>query len=173
MLRRYAVATAIGLALPLLDVRAQGPAGSLAGTVSDRSGRPVVAAEVQVTALAGASPLRVTRTDETGRFAVPALSPGDYSVLVRRVGFMARQIDVVVTLGERTELAVILAPSAPVLDTVRSRVSQNTCDNRTLNGFECRRQAGVGYYRDAEELAALAPEQLFVCSATCRVFDSA
>lgn len=41
-----------------------------------------------------------------------------------------------------------------------ARVSQNACDNRTLLGFECRRQSGIGHFRDANELAALDAEQL-------------
>lgn len=144
------------LALPLLlllpvTARAQG----IAGHVVDTLGRPLLAAVVSAQPGDG-----LTRTDADGRFVLPTLSPGTYQLRIRRIGYRERLEEVTVRAGQRTRLTITLYAATPTLDTVRARVSQNACDNATLLGFECRRQAGIGYFRDANELAALNPEQL-------------
>jgi hypothetical protein len=142
------------LALTILlppSAHAQG----IAGHVVDTLGRPLLAAVV--TAQPGDG---ITRTDADGRFVLPTLGPGTYQLRIRRIGFRERLEEVTVRAGQRTRLTITLFAATPTLDTVRARVSQNACDNRTLLGFECRRQAGIGYFRDANELAALKPEHL-------------
>jgi len=141
---------ALTLLLPL-TAHAQG----IAGHVVDTLGRPLLAAVVTVQPGDG-----ITRTDADGRFVLPRLGPGTYQLWIRRIGYRERLEEVTVRAGQRTRLMITLYAATPTLDTVRARVSQNACDNRTLLGFECRRQSGIGYFRDANELAALDPEQL-------------
>jgi hypothetical protein len=142
---------ALSLLLPLRS-HAQG----IEGEVADVEGRRLLNALVTVQPGDAA-----IRTDGTGRFALPALRPGSYRVRVRRIGFREHVEQVVIAPGQRARLYVTLQPAAPLLDTVRVRVDANTCDNATLAGFECRKQSGVGFLRDADELAARRPEQLF------------
>ena len=152
MLRPACLAlVAILLCVPFAALHAQG----IAGFVRDTSGQPLVGATV--TAVPGDA---TARTDEAGRFVLPLLGPGDYRLTVRRIGYLPAEAVVRVASGVRGRVEVQLRRRAPTLDTVRSRVSQNSCNNRTLLGFECRRQAGVGYFRDAGELAALGPRHL-------------
>ncbi len=145
------VLSALALLFPT-TARAQG----LEGEVVDADGRRLLNALVSVQP--GDASIR---TDGTGRFALPTLRPGSYRVRVRRIGFREHTEQVVVQAGQRARLYVTLEPAAPLLDTVRVRVDPNTCDNATLAGFECRKQSGVGYLRDADELSARRPEQLF------------
>jgi hypothetical protein len=144
-------ALALTILLPL-SAHAQG----IAGHVVDTLGRPLLAAVV--TAQPGDG---LTRTDADGRFVLPALGPGTYQLWIRRIGYRERLEEVTVRAGQRTRLTITLYAATPTLDTVRARVSQNACDNRTLLGFECRRQSGIGHFRDANDIAALNPEQLF------------
>jgi len=144
-------ALALALILPV-SAYAQG----LEGEVVDADGRRLLNALVTVQPGDAA-----IRTDLTGRFALPTLRPGTYRVRVRRIGFREHTEQVVVQAAQRARLYITLQPAAPLLDTVRVRVDPNTCDNATLAGFECRKQSGVGYLRDADDLAARRPEQLF------------
>lgn len=150
-LTAFLFALTIALILPF-SAYAQG----IEGEVVDADGRRLLNALVTVQPGDAA-----IRTDGTGRFALPTLRPGVYRVRVRRIGFREHTEQVVVQAGQRARLYVTLAPTAPMLDTVRVRVDANTCDNATLAGFECRKQSGVGYLLDADELAARRPEQLF------------
>lgn len=45
-----------------------------------------------------------------------------------------------------------------MLQTVTTRVDVDSCDPSSLAGFECRRLAGEGMYRDAGQIRALRPE---------------
>lgn len=99
----------------------------------------------------------LTRTDADGRFVLPTLGRGTYQRWIRRIGYRERLEEVTVRAGQRTRLTITLYAATPTLDTVRARVSQNAFDNRTLLGFEYRRQSGIGYFRDANELAASEP----------------
>lgn len=132
------------------------PAQSLAGYVRDTLGMPLIAATVSL--MPGGA---ATRTDETGRFVFPSLAEGEYALTIRRVGYRPYERSVILVARQRTRLEIQLRRTAPTLDTVRARVDQSTCNNRTIFGFECRRQAGIGHFRDAAELAALQPVHLF------------
>jgi hypothetical protein len=147
----FVFALLLALILPL-RAHAQG----IEGEVVDAEGRRLLNALVTVQPGDAA-----IRTDGTGRFALPTLRPGSYRVRVRRIGFREHVEQIVVAPGQRARLYVTLQPAAPMLDTVRVRVDPNTCDNASLAGFECRKQSGVGFLRDADELAARRPEQLF------------
>lgn len=142
----------LGLALgallaPSLAI-AQG-AGELRGTVTDSAGAPVPLADVVVQP----SGLRA-RTDEAGAFRFRNVPARRVQLLVRRIGFTPYQDSVVVERGRSVVVAVRLNPRAQVLAQVRV-MDQNVCDLTSLEGFECRRNVGVGEYRDEAELRAL------------------
>ncbi len=135
-------------------------AQSLAGVVTDSLQQPLFSAMVVVAGVGDTLKPRTLRTNLSGRFAITKLAAGDYAVSVRRIGYVGQTVNVTVAEGEPTLLNVILRTTAPTLDTVRARVEHDSCVNSTLDGFLCRRQAGIGFFRDAHELAALKPEQL-------------
>jgi hypothetical protein len=67
---------------------AQIPTATILGAVNDPTGLPVSGASVRVTAARTGS-IRVTQTNETGRFTVPALLNGEYTLRVEAPGFQS------------------------------------------------------------------------------------
>ena len=129
---------------------AQG-SGELRGTVTDSTGAPVALADVVVEP----SGLRA-RTDESGAFRFRGVPARRVQLLVRRIGFVPYQDSVTVERGRSVVVAVQLSVRAQVLSQVRV-MDQNVCDLTSLEGFECRRNVGVGVYRSEAELLALQP----------------
>jgi hypothetical protein len=78
--------------------------GTISGTVTDPSGGVVSGAKVKVTAPAtGAS--RETTTDSSGRYIVPLLGVGNYTVRADAPGFATEEVkDVVLQTNEQREL---------------------------------------------------------------------
>src|SRR5687767_14676613 len=81
--------------LSVLLMISSAAAAGLSGRVVDPDGRPVAHAEVIVTGPT-ASPRRV-RTDADGRFAVPALDAGRYSVIASAPGLVSDPVSIEVT----------------------------------------------------------------------------
>ncbi len=149
----------VGLLLALLTPALAGAQG-LRGQVIDSLGRPLFAALVVVSSTDSARKADTVRTARDGRFALEKLPPGAYAVVARRIGYRESSRAVAVRDSVGARVLLTLRETAPVLDTVRARVNHDACANNTLDGFLCRRQAGIGHFRDAHELAALEPEQL-------------
>ena len=83
-------------------VTAQDTTGSVSGRVVDPQGLPVPGATITITGAQGA---RTTTTDNEGRFFVPLLVPGSYSVKAELSGFKTvEQADVTISLGTRREV---------------------------------------------------------------------
>jgi len=61
-------------------------ADTISGTVKDPTGAVVVSARIEIIGGNVSQPI-VLATDESGKFAAPNLSPGKYSVRVRKEGF--------------------------------------------------------------------------------------
>ena len=59
---------------------------SISGTVSDQSGSPVAGAAVIVTNLSNNAPV-ATRSNESGSYVTPFLTPGTYRISVEQTGF--------------------------------------------------------------------------------------
>ncbi len=114
-------------ALVALSLPAQSVTGTIVGTVIDPSGLAVVKADV--TLMQPSTGLqRRTTTAETGSFAFPALSPGQYNLTVKRDGFKQSERrnlnltasetltvgDVQLQVGSTTESVTISAEGATV-----------------------------------------------------------
>ena len=87
-------------ALSVSAVLAQTPTGSLQGTVVDSSGAVIPNAQITVRNQ-GTNYNKTLQTDGAGRFQVPLLPPGDYTVQVNAPGFRAdEQHDINVEVNE-------------------------------------------------------------------------
>lgn len=140
------------------------PAGVLAqrdstltvrGVVTDSGGHPLESVKVAATTVG-----RGARTDAQGRFAVGGLLPGRNRLLVRRLGWRAIDTTFVIDPKSMPTLHVMLGRVTQNLEAIHI-VSQDECPTRTFEGFDCRRRAGFGAFRDSAEIAALKP----VCAA--------
>ena len=85
---------------------------SFSGTVTDNSGAVVAGAKVTITALA-TNAAREAVTDDTGRYLVPLLGVGDYTLHVEAAGFKpADAKDVRLQIDEHRELDFKLVPAS-------------------------------------------------------------
>ena len=110
--------------------------GSIGGVVSNPNKEVVTGASVTVKNI-GTNKEDTATTDDTGRFKVPNLQPGVYSVTVSSSGFSPSQTDnVVVEVGRETTLEVALSvgpvtgtvdvsAEAPVINTTQQDFSTN------------------------------------------------
>ncbi|MDQ1409335.1 MAG: hypothetical protein QOJ41_1070, partial [Acidobacteriaceae bacterium] len=105
--------------------------GRVEGTVLDRSGAAIV--DASVTAVNTASGVSTEqKTDSSGHFLFPYLSPGIYHVTIEKPGFEVTQVDnVVVEVGTTVTLRpqlsigsvsskVTVNADLPLVDTTRS-----------------------------------------------------
>ncbi|WP_291160653.1 carboxypeptidase-like regulatory domain-containing protein [Gemmatimonas sp. UBA7669] len=122
--------------------------GTLVGVVLDADGRGLGDVDV----IMGQDERR-TRSDSLGRFLLRDLPVGRATLRVRRIGYRPLEQRIAVRAGEQ-DVVVELLRYAQAMDTVRV-FDQHACDPTSLAGFECRRRAGVGYFRDAGEIRAL------------------
>src|SRR5262245_2729647 len=85
---------------------AQRTTGTISGRIVDAQGLAVPGASVTVTGPQGA---RTTVTETTGRFTVPFLTPGTYSVKAELRGFKSfEQRDIVVRLEQTVDLPITM-----------------------------------------------------------------
>lgn len=144
---------ALVILLAMADLSAQ----SVEGVVVDSAGAPIVGAVVSLTRAGqdSASGSR-TNTDGRGRFQFAAVSTGNHVLDVRLLGYSPVRLAVSVPRQGVVDRRIALRRMPQVLAGVRI-VDQDACDASSLEGFECRRAAGVGRYRDRGELLALNP----------------
>jgi hypothetical protein len=136
-----AVGFALAAALPLA-AQTQITTAVLDGTVVDASGAvlPGVSVEVRNTET---NLLRTVTTDRDGRFVVPQLPPGHYTVTLKLAGFATLVMeDVLATVGEAVRLAPVMKVSSiaetvtvtsptPAIELTRTS-SSTTLDQRTV-----------------------------------------
>lgn len=144
---------ALLILLAMVELGAQ----SVEGVVVDSADAPVVGAVVTLTRAGqdSASGSRTT-TDGRGRFHFAAVSVGSYVLDVRLLGYGPARLAVSVPRRGIVDQRITLQRVPQVLARVRI-VDQDACDATSLEGFECRRAAGVGLYRDRAELLAMEP----------------
>jgi hypothetical protein len=149
-----------GLVFSVSALLAQDPRGSLLGRAVDVSGAVIPNVEVRATnAATGVS--AGARTNESGRFSLPYLLPGAYTVTAELTGFKRFSQDgVQVRVGEATEVQITLevgqitesvevTAQVPLLDTTTPSLGQVIDQRRIL---ELPTLAG-----NAFELALLTP----------------
>ena len=124
-------ATALALVLPpfVSNLAAQVTTGSVAGTVTDRNGRPVEGAQVQVqNRQTGYSSGGLSRAN--GYYLVTGLEVGGpYTVRVRRIGYeVAERTDVMVRLSQTTRVDVQIVPAAVTLERVEVRATAEAAE---------------------------------------------
>ncbi|HEY0701630.1 MAG TPA: carboxypeptidase-like regulatory domain-containing protein, partial [Candidatus Acidoferrales bacterium] len=107
--RFTSVVTAFLAVLLLLGVAIPVRADSISGTVKDPSGAVVVGARIEISGASLAQPL-VLASDATGKFTVPDLEPGKYSVHVTKDGF--EDLTVAIDLSGAADLPLNLVVAA-------------------------------------------------------------
>jgi len=124
--------------------------GYIGGTVTDKTGAAVVAAEVVISSTSGSS-THATTTNADGAFVVAGLPGGNYNVVVTAKGFsrysakdvvldVAQKIrlDIVLTVGAVTEEVVVTGESVAQVETQSSELSATITgkqiDQLMLNG---------------------------------------
>jgi hypothetical protein len=137
-----AVLLALALGLPGFASAQQTTTGTISGRILDAQGLAIPGVTVTVTGAQGA---RTATTDAEGRFNVPFLTPGDYTVRAELEGFKAvEQQNVAVSLGQRItlDLAMVVGSlsetvevtgSSPIVDrtttTAGAVISSETLNN--------------------------------------------
>lgn len=106
--RRGLLALVVLAALPLPSAGlAQPPVQAVVGTVRDTAGTPLSEAGVLVGR-------RQAATDAAGNFRIEGMSPGQYPLTVRLVGYQPHRSRVAVVASEPTRVEIFLVP-APLL----------------------------------------------------------
>ncbi len=102
---------------------------------------------------------RSARTDSSGRYVFAGMIEGRTRLRARQLGSSPAETTFV--LAPHSNVTANFALSrAQALDTIRVLASQDDCAPRAFNGFNCRRKAAIGVFRDSVEIAALRPEYL-------------
>src|SRR5712692_3738697 len=116
-----------------LGIGRAGPAGAqtrgtLQGQVTDQStGRPIEGAAIIVlgtTLTAG--------TDASGRYTVPGLPPGTYTVRAVRIGYSRQENSISVAVGQSATHDFAMAPAAIQLDEIVVTGTPDQTEKRTL-----------------------------------------
>ncbi|HEX5481071.1 MAG TPA: TonB-dependent receptor [Terriglobia bacterium] len=143
-----------------LSVGAQSISGSIAGQVTSARGAPVPGAGIIATNSATGRTYPGT-TDARGRYAIPEISPGEYTVDAELSGYeTGRHTSVVVYVNHQTQenFELRIGPAATVVSVV-SRAPMTNMVNATLSAhFIARQVAELPILtRDPDNLALLAP----------------
>src|SRR5258706_15459815 len=109
-LRSFLVPCTILIVVALLSAAGWAQTATVSGTVTDLTGAVVLKAQVVVHNTETAQERRV-ETNDTGRYNVPALSPGAYTVTVTAPGFERfTQSGVTLTVGREVVIDVTMRP---------------------------------------------------------------
>ncbi len=134
---RFCIASIVLVAICVLSAMAQGTVTGAIGGVVNNPNKEVVTGAAVTVKNNGTSKEESATTDDSGRFKVPALQPGEYSVTVNASGFAPfTQAKVIVEVGRETTLDVPLSlqgvtgtvevtAEAPVINTTQQDFSSN------------------------------------------------
>jgi hypothetical protein len=142
---RCAVSCLVGL-LVLVPSHAHAQATIVRGVVVDSAGKPVSDVALGIVALH-----HVTRTDEHGHFAFPALPKGNVEISVRRIGYEPILVRFVVSGGPADSIRVVLAELPQVMEAVSVSAAERHRLQR-IEDFYWRRARGIGTYFTREEI---------------------
>ena len=142
---KFILSTALLFSILLLALPAfsQTPTGTLEGTIKDQQSAGVGGASIKVASTTTGIITTVT-SDSSGRYSLPFVPPGTYTVTVEAQGFrpvaqenvvvevaQTRSVDFTLAVGAVTERVEIVA-TAPVLDTQTSSLGE-VIQTRTIN----------------------------------------
>jgi hypothetical protein len=125
--------------------------GTVRGVVTDTAGRPIRGVEV-----VAIREERSVRTDAEGRFTINRLPWGQVVIMARLPGWRAAERAVTIGDAGQADVTFELKRVIQLIDTLRI-TSHDGCAAYRLEGFECRRRAGIGQFRGPEEINALRP----------------
>jgi hypothetical protein len=122
------------LGLPL-SVNAQTTTGTVRGYVKDQNGAAVADAAIQARDTA-TGVVRSTASRADGSYILPGLTPGNYELSIRKIGFAPQRRDVVVRIGAimvadftvqagAVELQAVTVEAAPAVEMRTSEVATN------------------------------------------------
>ncbi len=142
---------ALGALLTAAPVYSGAQATLLGSVHSDSSNIPLTHAEVAIPVLRLGS-----YTDSAGRFRMDHITPGEYEVIVRQLGFLPKIMRMTFESDETTAQQFQLSPSPTILarvkvlapDTARSLEVANT------TAFNSRKAKGFGFFVTPDELYA-------------------
>lgn len=143
--------------LPATISHAQGHATFLGVILSDSASVPLANAEVAIPSLRLSS-----HTDTTGKFRIENITPGEYDIVVRKMGYAPLRTRVEFESDETSAQQFQLTSSPPLLakvkvvapDTARSLYVDN------IAAFELRRRHGFGNFIGADDLQAARDQRL-------------
>lgn len=118
--------------------------GMIDGAVTDSTLKPLAVADISVVGIGA----RVT-TAANGRFRFLQVPPGQYLIVVRRIGYAPASGIVQVGARDTLRLSYTLNRSVAVMDTIRVR--ERAVSKRMLE-FETRRAQGVGQFLTQEDI---------------------
>jgi hypothetical protein len=110
---------------------------AVSGRVRTEPGRGVPGAAVLLRSAADTSLVREDETDDLGRFRLPGIEPGAYTIEVIRLGFAARAIEVEVA-GMNVDLDIVLEEQAIQLGGVEVEVDRQRARFETEAGATTR-----------------------------------
>jgi hypothetical protein len=128
------------------SARAVAHAGTIDGIVTDTTLRPLSGAIVSI---AGSDVNVVTGTN--GRFRIVKLGTGEYTLLVRRIGYESAGANVELAGAETVRSAFALQRIATALDTVRV-MTRNASLTPKMADFYARKNAGQGQFMTQEQI---------------------
>src|SRR6266576_1620503 len=142
-----------------MSLNAQTTTGTIRGYVKDQNGTAVADAEVQARQVETGI-VRSTTAHADGSYLLPGLTPGNYELSVRKIGFGPQRRQVVVQIGATTpvdftvqagavELQAVTVQAAPVVELRTSEVATNVTPQQI--------QQLPTSSRNFLDLAALAP----------------
>jgi TonB-dependent Receptor Plug Domain. len=100
---------------------------SLEGAVRSSDGAaPVVGAYVELTTASSHDLVGRALTDSAGRYLLPDLASGTYHLRVSRIGYDARELDVLVYAAPRVVVDVLLEPRPQLLSELRVRANEDS-----------------------------------------------
>jgi hypothetical protein len=146
---RYAVlATRVGVMIALAaPVVAQAQTTTLVGLIRDSTGHGIPGVEVWLR-----NSDLYTHTNDAGGFRIANSPVGAVKVTVRRMGFEATTVDLMLRAGQTDSLVVALSVIAANLPGMLVEDEAMTRSKRLLSGFWERRSRGFGHFYTREDI---------------------
>ena len=154
-------AAAIALSIASLNAFSQDITASVSGTVTDPSGALITNAKVTAFSVDQQRDERSVKTDSSGVFNLPALSPGNYRVSVEAAGFKKSVRDgITLNVNDKISLTIALAvgDTTETITVEESPVQVQLASSEqstTVNGTQIRELALIT--RNYEQLVGLMP----------------